>query len=314
MYEGFSAPYRGLPDEAYNGLRRFPLSIPFDSYDNGNGAAQTHDYRALLAWRKPVHFIWGCADDVFTEAWGRTWAGRMNASFDPIDAGHFLQSTHGEAIADRIIQRDRGRDTVTSARANRLTDTDEISDGRLRRGQRSRAAMVQALFDLVGEGVLQPTAQQVADRAGVRIRTVFRHFADMESLLAEVNGRVREHTIPLFQKARSGGGLEGRVRGLVESRARLFEQIAPYKRSGNLQRWRSRVVEREQAIMVRKLRADLLAWLPELRSADSEIVEALDAALSFEIWDRLRGDQELGRERTRAVLERIVTGVLNAAQ
>ena len=172
---------------------------------------------------------------------------------------------------------------------------------------------MQALFDLVGQGVLRPTAQQVADRAGVRTRTVFRHFSDMESLLAEVNGRVREHTLPLFQEARSGGGLQERARGLVERRVRLFERIAPYKRSGNLQRWRSRVVEREQAIMVRQLRADLLAWLPELGSVEPETVEALDAALSFEVWDRLRSDQRLGRERARAALERIVTAVLNGA-
>jgi pimeloyl-ACP methyl ester carboxylesterase len=106
IYEGFSAPYRDLPDEAFNGFRRFPLSIPFDSYDNGNGAAQTHAYRTLLAWRKPVHFIWGCTDDVFTESWGRAWAARMNASFDPIaDAHHFLQNTHGRVVAERIVQR-----------------------------------------------------------------------------------------------------------------------------------------------------------------------------------------------------------------
>lgn len=189
-----------------------------------------------------------------------------------------------------------------------------VSDGRLRRGQRNRAALVQALFDLVGEGILRPTAQEVADRAGVRIRTVFRHFADMESLLAEVNGRVREHTLPLFQEARSGGRLEERARALVARRIRLFERIAPYKRSGNLQRWRSRVVEREQAIMVRQLRADLLAWLPEVRSAAPESVEALDAVLSFEVWDRLRTDQRLGRERARAALEELVTGVLQAVK
>jgi AcrR family transcriptional regulator len=192
--------------------------------------------------------------------------------------------------------------------------TTSVTDGRLRRGQRSREAIVRALFDLVGEGVLQPTAQQVADRAGVRIRTVFRHFADMETLMAEVNGRVREHTLQLFQETRSGGGLEERARGLVERRVRLFERIAPYKRSGNLQRWRSRVVEREQATMVRQLGADLLAWMPELRSAEPDTVEALDAALCFEVWDRLRTDQRLGRERARAALERIVSGVLNRAQ
>lgn len=106
LYRGFSAPFRGLPDAAYNGLRRFPLSIPFDSYDNGNGAAQTHHYRTLLGWRKPVHFVWGCADDVFTEAWGREWARRLQASFDGISgAGHFLQNTHGETVAAKILER-----------------------------------------------------------------------------------------------------------------------------------------------------------------------------------------------------------------
>jgi haloalkane dehalogenase len=106
MYRGFSAPYRGLPDEAFNGYRRFPLSIPATGYDNGNGAAQTHHYRCLLEWNKPVNFVWGCADDVFTEEWGRSWAGRMSATFDPIaDAGHFLQNTHPREVCRAILTR-----------------------------------------------------------------------------------------------------------------------------------------------------------------------------------------------------------------
>lgn len=106
VYRGFSAPYRGLPDEAFNGYRRFPLSIPANDYDSGNGAAQTHHYRRLLEWRKPAHFVWGCMDDVFTEDWGRTWAERMNATFDPVpDAGHFLQSSHGSQVCDILLDR-----------------------------------------------------------------------------------------------------------------------------------------------------------------------------------------------------------------
>lgn len=106
MHDAFLAPFKGMPDDAYNGPRRFPLSIPVDSYDNGNAAAQEHHYGVLLGWRKPVNFIWGCMDDVFTEAWGREWARRMNASFDPIkDAGHFLQNTHGAEVAKIILQR-----------------------------------------------------------------------------------------------------------------------------------------------------------------------------------------------------------------
>ena len=106
MYRGFSAPYRGLNDAAYNGFRRFPLSIPFDNYLCGNGPAQTYHYKTLLNWEKPVHFIWGCSDDVFTEAWGRRWAGQMNASFDAIpEAGHFLQNTHGSEVANFLLKR-----------------------------------------------------------------------------------------------------------------------------------------------------------------------------------------------------------------
>lgn len=106
MYRGFHAPIAGLGDKAFNGYRRFPLSIPLDSYDNGNGAAQTLHYRLLLEWQKKVSFIWGCADDVFTEAWGRKWAAQMNASFDGIpDAGHFLQNTHGQQVARLILEK-----------------------------------------------------------------------------------------------------------------------------------------------------------------------------------------------------------------
>ena len=105
VYRGFSAPYRGLPDAGYNGMRRFPLSIPVSSPDNGNAVAQALHYRTLLAWDKGAHFIWGCTDEVFTEEWGRTWAGRMRARFDGIpDAGHFLQSSHGARVAELILE------------------------------------------------------------------------------------------------------------------------------------------------------------------------------------------------------------------
>jgi AcrR family transcriptional regulator len=192
-----------------------------------------------------------------------------------------------------------------------LTEPGHTADGRVRRSERSRAAMVQALYDLVGEGVLQPTAQQVAERARVGIRTVFRHFSDMDSLLAEIDGRVRSQALPILQEARTGGSRRERASALVEQRIRLFEQVAPYKRSGNLQRWRSEFVMRQHKSLVRELRAGLLAWLPELRSAPEELVEALDVALSFEVWDRLRTDQRLGRDRARATLERILNALVN---
>ena len=104
MYDGYHAPLKGLPDEAYNGYRRFPLSIPLKNYHNGNAAAQEMHYRLLLNWDKKVDFIWGVDDVIFTETWGREWAGRMNGSFTPIPgANHFLQNTHAAEIINHIL-------------------------------------------------------------------------------------------------------------------------------------------------------------------------------------------------------------------
>ena len=62
-------------------------------------------------------------------------------------------------------------------------------DGRTARGQRTRSAVVDALLALQEEGDLEPTAQRVAARAGVALRTVFGHFSDMETLWAQAGER-----------------------------------------------------------------------------------------------------------------------------
>ena len=169
---------------------------------------------------------------------------------------------------------------------------------------------MQALLELVGDGVLQPTAQQVAAAAGVGIRSVFRHFADMDSLFAEMNARLQADALPLLRGDPSAGSVEQRARALADRRIAFFERIAPFKRSGLIQRWRSEFLRGQHAALVRALRSDLLRWIPELRDAPSDLVEALDLALSFEAWDRLRTDQRLGRERARDALLRNVLALL----
>jgi AcrR family transcriptional regulator len=180
------------------------------------------------------------------------------------------------------------------------------SDGRVRRSQRSGHAIVEALMALVGEGVIEPTAQQVAARAKVGIRTVFRRFSDMESLFAEMDARLQAEAVPLLFGGRPGGTLAARACALVRQRVAFFERIAPYKRSGNLKRWRSPFLRDRHALLVRGLRADLLRWLPELRRAPAVIADALDLATSFEAWDRLRSEQSLSSARAQAAVEQTV--------
>ncbi len=192
------------------------------------------------------------------------------------------------------------------------TSAEASSDGRVRRGECNRNGIVGALFELVQEGVLQPTAEQVAQRAGVGTRTVFRHFEDMDSLNAEITERLRGELLPRFAQPITGN-LEQRVRELVRRRGEVFDRIAPFRRSAALIRWRSRFVQDEHREMVREQRLHLRNALPELADVPEGVVEALDMVTSFEAWERLRTDQRLGRDRAQAVVESAVRALLELA-
>lgn len=180
---------------------------------------------------------------------------------------------------------------------------DPSPDGRVLRSERSRVAIVEALFGLIGEGVLRPTAQRVAERAGVGLRTVFRHFADMDTLFAELNEKLIAEVRPLVQEAPLAGSVEKRTLELTRRRAGLFERIAPYMRSSRVNRWNSPFLEEAHRAFVRRLRSELQRWVPELSHAAPEVSDALEIATSFATWNRLRDEQRLSQKRAVAAME-----------
>ena len=95
---------------------------------------------------------------------------------------------------------------------NKLEPADDAKkpDGRLLRSERSRQLIIDACQELVNEGVLVPTAQNVADRAGVGIRTVFRHFADMETLFSTMDTQLRQTYEGLFRSEEHTSELQSR--------------------------------------------------------------------------------------------------------
>lgn len=182
-------------------------------------------------------------------------------------------------------------------------ELDAASDGRVRRSVRSREAIVAALMELVGGGVLQPTVHQVASRAGVGVRSVFRHFSEMETLHRAMDARLEAQVTPMLAAPRPEGTIAVRVAELVRRRAAFFERVAPYKRSSNVVRWRSSFLQDRHLLLQRLLHVDLLAWFPELRTASPSVVEAVGLVSSFEAWDRLRSDRQLGLKASAAAME-----------
>ena len=183
----------------------------------------------------------------------------------------------------------------------RKTPKDRI-DGRRVRGADNRRRIVDALLALVQSGVVMPSADEVATEAGVGLRTVFRHFADMESLYREISERMRLEIMPIVQRPFSSNDWRERLEELVERRSQVFERLLPFKVAGDAHRHGSPFLTTEQSAIVKTLREALRNAIGPKAIDDKLRFEALDLMLSFESWRRLRVDQGLSARDSRAVM------------
>lgn len=192
---------------------------------------------------------------------------------------------------------------------------DEV-DGRRARRTRNRDAVVDALLDLLGEGVLDPGIADVAARSGVSYRSVFRYFDDTEDLYRAASQRHQARVAPLLAVPGPGeGSLPERVGRLVEARVRLFEAVAPIARAARLRApfepFFERDLARSRAFFRRQVQRHFAPELEALPPAEAAaVLAAADVLCSFESHDLLRGDQRLSRAATARVLRAALLALL----
>lgn len=187
------------------------------------------------------------------------------------------------------------------------------SDGRRRRGQNNRARIVTAMLEIIRTGDMSPSADQVAARADVGLRTVFRHFKDMDSLYSEMSQAIEDELRAVVDTPFKGADWKDRIVELVDRRAFAFEKITPFKHASEANRHRSRFLSQDSGKLVMALRAILVRELQPPLANDPLKVEALDLLLSFEAWSRLRREQGLSIEKASEVLRAAVRRILDEA-
>ena len=74
-----------------------------------------------------------------------------------------------------------------------------VVDGRSQRSNNSRSKILEATIALMLEAPTAPSAKKVAARAKVGLRSVFRHFSDMEQLFADLNEELNREYRPRLQ-------------------------------------------------------------------------------------------------------------------
>ncbi len=202
------------------------------------------------------------------------------------------------------------------------TDTSPVTepaptrvDGRHARSDRSRAAIAEALLSLVNDGVIKPTAEQVAARAGVSIRSVFRHTADTEALNETLVELHISRTSDLFELRSEAHTLAGRIAELAAHRRRLYEAITPVRRAVRVHApfgdvLRARVEEVNDLLRIQLPRL-FAVEIDAAGAGGGAVLAAAEMVTSWSAWDQLRTDQHLVPDEAEQVVVTALTALLD---
>ncbi|WP_447764676.1 TetR/AcrR family transcriptional regulator [Sphingopyxis panaciterrae] len=190
----------------------------------------------------------------------------------------------------------------------------ERVDGRRERSRSSHKRIVEAMMELIVGGDLAPSAARVAEEAGIGLRTVFRHFDDMDSLYAEITATITERVMPTVLAPYPDQDWRANLRELRRRRVRVFETTLPFRLAANIKRYQSPFLMGQYSRVVMLERELILRLLPGEVLSDRISVEALCAALSFQNWRALRHDQGLPAEEAATVTGHMVEALLGAIE
>lgn len=172
----------------------------------------------------------------------------------------------------------------------------------------TRRRILRAVRDLAFETLnLAPTLETVADRAGVSVQTVLRHFGDRDSLLDAALDAATAETVA--EREAPAGDVAAAVRIIVdhyELRGDFVVHLLGHEQDDSRY---SRITEPGR-VLHRKWVTDVFA--PQLAGRDDAeaLTDLLVVATDVFTWKLLRRDRGLSRPETESRIRRLVDAVL----
>lgn len=161
-------------------------------------------------------------------------------------------------------------------------------DGRILRSQKSQSVILNALIKLINTGNYYPTAEEVAKESGIAIRTVFRQFDDMESLLMKVDELINHKLINDEKEIKLNSPLIARIELIIKERLHYYNKYENIMIATITQLPKYKILQKKYPEYQRLLRKRTENIIPEILTLKSNNQELLDATLSFGFYQRLK--------------------------
>ena len=188
--------------------------------------------------------------------------------------------------------------------------TAEPQDGRRLRAVRTRARILQSLLELIDEGRPEPTAAEIAARAGVALRSIAQHFNTREQLLVAL-AETHLARLPHASPAAVTGSFEQRLASFVSARVKALETSVAIRHMGRSAEGRWEAIAAAFKEVSRQRRKEVQrSFAAELAPREPWVLDAVDAASSGAFWDSLRQTQGLATKRASGVVQETLRRLL----
>lgn len=195
-------------------------------------------------------------------------------------------------------------------------DNGDNVDGRTRRRQRNRTAVIDAMLAMIREGDLHPAAADIADRAGVSHRSIFRYFDDLDDLVRTTIDRALEEAAPYRGINDLGMGTTAeRIDAYVDARIALYDHVDTMMQVAQRRADDIPSITEGFAAIVAGGRVQIRKhFAPEVETADpgerDDLVDAILVAASYESYSihvrLMKQDHDRLRSAWRTSLTRLL--------
>lgn len=199
-----------------------------------------------------------------------------------------------------------GDGTGDNVTGSKVTDDNVRGDGRTRRRRRNVDAVLDAVVELAHEGMLDPTSEEIADRAGVSHRSIYRYFESRNSLLEAAMARAFDSVAPrLFFSPVGEGDLDDRIEQFVDARVATYRAFRDVARAAYSRHDPAMVdgIETSRSALRSQLSDQ---FEPEISCLDPDVravtLCVIDAAFQFEALEYLATSGDLDDPQIRQAL------------